>query len=54
MDKLTKVLQEAQAPGWWGHIELDFADGELTVIRKTETTKLTTRKGAIRDEHQRR
>jgi hypothetical protein len=47
---LESVLQEANTPGFWGHIELDFNDGELVVIRKTETTKLRTRKGDNRDE----
>jgi hypothetical protein len=51
MKGIDHVLQEAKTPGFWGHIELDFADGELVVIRKTQTTKLKTRTGAKRDEY---
>jgi hypothetical protein len=50
MKDLTAVLKEASSPGFWGHVELDYNDGELVVIRKTETTKLKTRKGDNRDE----
>jgi hypothetical protein len=50
MKDLTSVLKEASSPGFWGHVELDYNDGELVVIRKTETTKLKTRKGDNRDE----
>jgi hypothetical protein len=51
MSELDKVLEEARTHGFWGHIELDYNDGQLVVIRKTETTKLKTRMGANRDEH---
>jgi hypothetical protein len=50
MKNLDRVIQEASAVGFWGQVELDFNDGELVVIRKTETTKLKTRKGANRDD----
>ena len=52
MDKIEKALREVQTPGYWGSLELDVSDGQITVIRKIETTKLTTRKGAIRDDQQ--
>jgi hypothetical protein len=50
MPELDKILEEARSHGFWGHIELDFNDGELVLIRKTETTKLKSRKGANRDD----
>ena len=52
MDKVEKALKDVQVPGYWGSLELDVADGQITVIRKVETTKLTTRRGAIRDDQQ--
>ncbi len=53
MDEVTKLLKEAQAGKFWGNIQLDFQDGELVLIRKTETIKVT-RKEKPRDEYQKR
>jgi hypothetical protein len=51
MKGLETILAEASTPGFWWHVELDDSDGELTVVRKTETTKLQTRKGYNRDDN---
>jgi len=49
MDEVTRLLQEAQSTKFWGSIQLDFQDGQLNVIRKSETIKI--RKETLRDEH---
>ena len=42
-------LAVVAAEHFWGAIELQFKDGQIATIRKTETTKLISRRGNNRD-----
>ncbi len=46
---LEKLLADAKQSRFWGHLELDFQDGEIVVIRRSETFKIK-REGDKRDE----
>jgi hypothetical protein len=35
-----EVLNEAAREKFWGSVQFDFRDGEVTLIRKTETIKV--------------
>lgn len=51
MEDIAKLLQEVRQTHFWGSIQLDYQDGALVLIRKTETLK--PRKENNRDEQQR-
>ncbi len=34
------VLNQLSKEKFWGNVQLDFRDGEVTLLRKTETVKL--------------
>lgn len=34
------VLQQLAKDKFWGNVQLDFKDGQVTVLRKTETVRL--------------
>jgi len=40
LSELSRLLEEAKAERLWGSIQLDFQDGELVLIRRTETRKI--------------
>lgn len=46
-EHLRKLLQDAEDKRFWGAIELEYKDGQVATVRKTETMKL--RRGNIRD-----
>ena len=50
LKKLEQIIGDAERTRLWGTVELHFADGELSVIRESKTTKLTTRRGNSRDD----
>ena len=51
-EHLKKLLQDAEQAHFWGAIELEYKDGQVTTVRKTETTKLISRRGNVRDGHE--
>jgi len=36
----VEVLAQIAKERFWGNVQFDFQDGEITVIRKTETIKV--------------
>jgi hypothetical protein len=36
---IDRYIREAEAAHLWGSIELDFQDGQITLIRRTDTFK---------------
>jgi hypothetical protein len=49
---IDKYVSEAQGKRFWGTLQLDFQDGRLSLIRKEETIKISTRTGNNRDDRQ--
>ena len=49
---IGKYVSEAQQKRFWGSLQLDFQDGNLSLIRKEETIKIQTRTGNNRDDSQ--
>jgi hypothetical protein len=49
-EEVQKALDRATVPGYYGHIEIDIADGEIIVVRETRTTKLISRRGNSRND----
>jgi hypothetical protein len=47
-EEIAQLLQDIQKRKFWGVLQLEFQQGELSLIRKTETIK-TTRKGSNRE-----
>lgn len=47
---IDKYVSEAQQKHLWGSLQLDFQDGNLSLIRKEETIKIRTRTGNNRDD----
>ena len=41
MNEVIKMLEKAQKEKLWGNLQIDFHNGEVVLIRKTETTKIT-------------
>lgn len=46
---VNRYIHEAQEKRLWGMLQIDFQDGEITLIRREETTKIKTRKGSNRE-----
>jgi hypothetical protein len=38
--KLTQLLTEVERARFWGSLELNYQDGQLVLVRKTETFKI--------------
>jgi hypothetical protein len=38
--KLTQLLGEAERDRFWGSLELSYQDGQLVLVRRTETFKI--------------
>lgn len=38
--KLTQLLTEVERERFWGSLELNYQDGQLVLVRKTETFKI--------------
>lgn len=49
---IERFIREAEATKLWGSIQLDFQDGQLSLIRREETVKVRTRTGNNRDDYQ--
>lgn len=47
---INDVLKRAEDSKFWGSVEITFQDGAPIMLRKTETTKITsTKKGTTHD-----
>jgi ribosomal protein S1 len=42
MDAVIKMLEKAKQEKLWGNLQIDFHNGEIVLVRKTETTKIGT------------
>jgi hypothetical protein len=42
VEEVVKMLEKAQKEKLWGNLQIDFHDGEIVLVRKTETTKIIT------------
>ena len=42
MKEAVEVLQEIASDKFWGSVQFEVRDGEVTLIRKTETIKVGT------------
>jgi hypothetical protein len=49
VNEIVEMLQKAVKEKFWGQVEFTFHDGEVTLVRKTETIKLN--KGAENNRH---
>jgi hypothetical protein len=47
------VLQQLMKDKFWGNVQLDFRDGQITVFRKTETVRLDGDRKNLPNEHTR-
>ena len=50
--EIQTILQEAETPGFWGQVQVDYQDGKPVVARKSETIKLRE-EDKLRDEQPR-
>ncbi len=41
LNEIIAMLGKAQKEGFWGQIEVTFHNGEVTVVRRTETIKVS-------------
>jgi len=39
-ESVTRLLQDLSNKRFWGKVEIEFRDGEVAVMRKSETIKL--------------
>jgi len=39
MSQVEKMLHEIEQARFWGSMQIDFQNGQVTLIRKTETIK---------------
>jgi hypothetical protein len=46
---INAVLQQAVDQRLWGQVQLDYQDGKVVLIRKTETFKPNPTKGTTHD-----
>ena len=44
LEEVITALQDAVKRKLWGQVQIDFQDGEATVLRVSETRKLSTAK----------
>jgi hypothetical protein len=51
VDEVVKMLEKAQKEKLWGNLQIDFHDGEIVLVRKTETTKITGTENTRRNEY---
>ena len=51
-EEMLAMLREAERTRFWGSIEFEYRDGQVAVVRKTETKKILSRKGNNRDGHE--
>jgi len=47
------VLNQLVKEKFWGNVQLDFRDGEVTVLRKTETVRMDGDRKNLPNEHTR-
>ena len=45
LNEIIAMLEKAQSQSFWGQIQIDFQNGAITVVRRTETIKVTGNNG---------
>jgi hypothetical protein len=40
MKQVQEILERAREERFWGSVQLDFQNGEITIIKKSETIKV--------------
>ena len=45
MNEVIAMLEKAQGQNFWGQIQIDFQNGAIIVVRRTETIKVTSNNG---------
>ncbi len=50
MKDAVEVLKQIAREKFWGSVQFDFRDGEVTLIRKTETIKVQGKENTRRDQ----
>jgi hypothetical protein len=45
LSEIIAMLEKAQSQGFYGQIQIDFQNGAITIIRRTETIKVTSNNG---------
>jgi len=45
LNQVMEMLQKAASQNFWGQIQIDFQNGAITVVRRTETIKVTSSNG---------
>jgi hypothetical protein len=40
VETVTKLISDLAAKRFWGKVEVEYRDGEITILRKSETIKL--------------
>jgi len=45
LNEIIAMLEKAQSQSFWGQIQIDFQNGAITIIRRTETIKVTGNNG---------
>lgn len=45
LNEIIAMLEKAQSQNFWGQIQIDFQNGTITVVRRTETIKVTSNNG---------
>ena len=51
MNEVLELLKKAQAAKLWGQIEITFRNGEVTLVRRTESIRLDGTGGTHQNEH---
>ncbi len=51
MKEAIAVLQQLSKDKFWGNVQIDFKDGEVTVLRKTETIRLEGDRKNLPNDH---
>lgn len=53
MNKVIEILRQLESSRFWGKLEVEMRDGEVTILRKSETLKVeNTRMVNTRDDRQ--
>jgi hypothetical protein len=51
VNEVIKMLEKAQKEKLWGNLQIDFRDGEVILVRKTETLKITGTENTRQNEY---
>jgi hypothetical protein len=51
VNEVLELLKKAQTAKLWGQIEITFRNGEITLVRRTESIRLDGMGGTHQNEH---